>query len=546
PVILLGLACLWTVGIIGIYGFKITLLTALLPPVIIILGIPPSIYMLSEYHRLYVVKGDKVLAIREMLRQLGVVTFMIHANTAFGFLTLYLTNVVPLQEFGLVAFWGTIATYFLTVLLLPSFFMILPEPKERHLRHLTNRWIVKTVQWIANVLEKRKKWVYALTIALFGIAIGGIWRLKAVSYMADDLPSDAQVIRDQAFFESLYGGSMPFEIVISTAQPQELRRLRLLKALSNLQDSLARYPELSRSLSIADFLKASRQAFWGGSPKAYGLPQPEELPTLLRALRQEAAPAILHALVDSSYQRTRITAFMRDIGSVGMAALLERVRRAIHATFGEDAKKVHITGTTLIFLKAIDYLIDNLVWSLIATFLLVAFQMFLLYGSIRIMFISMGVNLLPLFLVAGFMGYIGMPIKPSTALIYEIAFGIVVDSAIHFLSSYQWYYRGHPTPMRAAIMSVHHTGALIAYVSFVLLVGFGIFIFSSFGGTRALGILTALSLGIGFFSNIFLLPALLISFQQADRGRIGKLIQQMRSRVSGVSVLREHKEEGKP
>ncbi|MCX7606349.1 MAG: MMPL family transporter [Bacteroidia bacterium] len=541
PVVLLGLASLWTVGIIGIYGYKITLLTALLPSVIIILGIPPSIYMLSEYHRLYVAKGNKLSAIREMLRQLGLVTFMIHGNTALGFLTLYLTNVVPLQEFGLVAFWGTITTYFLTILLLPSFFMLLPEPKERHLRHLTNRWVVRWVHWVGAVVERRRGWVYGISLVLFGVAIGGILRLKAVSYMADDLPSSAQVMRDQAFFAARYGGTMPFEIVIEASQPQGVRRLRVLKALSALQDSLSRYPELARSISIADLLKAARQAFWGGVPQAYGLPQPEELPTLLRATRQGGSLQLLGTLVDSTYQRTRITAFVQDVGSMEMPLLLERVREDIRTTFGEEAGRVYITGTTLIFLKAISYLVDNLVWSLVATFLLVAFQMFLLYGSFRIMLISMGVNLLPLFLVAGLMGYMGMPVKPSTALIYEMAFGIVVDSAIHFLSSYQWYYRRHPRPSRAAVVSVHHTGALIAYTSFVLLMGFGIFAFSSFGGTRALGILTALSLGIGLFSNLFLLPSLVISFRQADKGAVGRFIQQVRRQSPERPAQQDHR-----
>jgi len=544
PVVLLGLASLWTVGIIGLYGFKLTLLTALLPPVIIILGIPPAIYMLAEYHRLYVAKGDKLVAIREMLRHLGLVTFMIHANTALGFLTLYLTGVVPLQEFGIVAFWGTMATYVLTILLLPSFFMLLPEPKERHLRHLSNRWVTRLVRWIGTVVEKRRRWVYGITAGFFVLGAVGVTRLKAVSYMADDLPSTTRVMRDLTFFEERYGGTLPFEVIIETARPQGLRRLKTLRALSALQDSLKNYPVFGRSLSIADLVKAARQAFWGGVPQAYGLPLQEELPLLLRAIR-EAPPSPL-PLVDSAYQRTRLTTFVRDIGSAEMPALLARVQRAIHATFGEEASRVHLTGTTLIFLKAIDYLVENLVWSLVTTFFLIALQMFFLYGSFRIMLISMAVNLLPLFLVAGLMGYLGLPVKPSTALIYEMAFGIVVDSAVHFLSSYQWYYRRHPVPARAAVVSVHHTGALIAYTSFVLLMGFGIFVFSSFGGTRALGILTALSLGIGLFSNLFLLPSLLITFRQTDRGSVGWVIRQVRGRAPGSSAPQARTEGDRP
>jgi len=525
PVVLLGLTAIWTLGVVGLYGFKLTLLTALLPPLIVILGIPPAIYMIGEYHRLYVAKGDKVAAIREMIRDMGFVTLMIHANNAFAFLTLYLTRVVPLQEFGLVAFWGTMASYGLTVLLLPSVLMLLPAPTQREVRHLENPWVRAFLRWVGEIVQKRRPLIYLLS-ALFLVVGGmGVLKLRAVSYMADDLPQSAVVMEGQAFFEARYGGMLPFEIIIDTGRPQGLRRLSTLRSIAALQDSLRRYPELSRSLSLVDGLFWFRQAYHGGNPQAYRFPLPEELSefsSLLRATSKAHSLPLLSSLVDSTWQKARITAFVRDLGSAEMPRLLAQIQTTIQHTFGSEAPKVHITGTTLIFLKAIDYLVDNLVWSLVATFILVALQMFFLYGSLKVMFISMGVNIVPLFLVAGLMGFWGIPLKPSTALIFEMAFGIVIDSAVRYLSSYQWYYRRHPWPERAAIVSLYHTGALIIYTSLVLLAGFVIFIPSSFGGTKSLGILTALSIGMGLFSNLFLLPAMLITLRQADEGRIRK------------------------
>lgn len=531
PVLLLGLTAIWTIGVVGLYGYKLTLLTALLPPLIVILGIPPAIYMIGEYHRLYVAKGDKVAAIREMIRDMGFVTLMIHANNAFAFLTLYLTRVVPLQEFGLVAFWGTMASYGLTVLLLPSILMILPAPTARDVRHLENKWIRAFVRWSGAIVQRRRTLIYGLS-ALFLLVGGiGVLKLRAVSYMADDLPQSAAVVEGQAFFEAHYGGMLPFEIVIDTEKPQGLRRPGILRAVAALQDSLRRYPELSRSLSMVDGLYWLRQAYYGGNPAAYRFPLSEELPVLLRTSQKARQATLLTPLVDSTWQKVRITAFVRDLGSAGMPHLLSAIQATIQHTFGSDAPRVHITGTTIIFLKAIDYLVDNLVWSLVATFILVALQMFFLYGSFRVMFISMGVNIVPLFLVAGLMGLWRIPIKPSTALIFEMAFGIVIDSAVRYLSSYQWYYRRHPLPERAAVVSLHHTGALIIYTSVVLLAGFVIFIPSSFGGTKSLGILTALSIGMGLFSNLFLLPAMLITFRQADEGRVRKFARTRLTRL---------------
>ncbi|MGQ9864011.1 MAG: efflux RND transporter permease subunit [Bacteroidia bacterium] len=510
PLMLVGLSTLWTLGIIGLYGFKLSLLTALLPPILVILSIPPSIYMLSEYHREYLYYRDKVPAIRQMLRQLLLVTFMIHANTAFGFLTLYFTQVRPLQEFGLVAFWGTMASYLLTVWLLPSVFMLLPPPKEKYLSHLAWAPLRKTVHAIAYWVLNHRKTLYLISGILILIAVVGVMRLEAVSYMADDLPSDENVIKDLRFFETRIGGIMPFEIILDTGKPQGLRKWQWIQDLDSLQQRLARYPEISRTLSIVDALKWTRQAFWGGSPQNYALPLPEELPFLLPRKKTLISQSFLTSLVDSSWQKARITGFVQDIGSKKMPLLLASIQKDIKDLFGQDAPKVHITGTTLIFLKAIDYLVDNLIWSLLATFTLVAIQMFFLYGSWRVLLLSIGVNILPLFFVAGAMGYLGIPLKPSTALIYELAFGIVVDNAIHLLSFYRWAYKYKiPHPTRALQLSILQTGSLIIYVSLVLGMGFGIFALSDFGSTQALGILTAVTLGIGIFSNLFLLPALL-------------------------------------
>ncbi len=541
PVLLLGLTAVWTLGVVDLYGYKLTLLTALLPPLIVILGIPPAIYMIGEYHRLYVAKGNKVLAIREMIRDMGFVTLMIHANNAFAFLTLYLTRVVPLQEFGLVAFWGTMASYLLTVLLLPSVLMILPPPSQREVRHLENKWVQACLRWVSRIVQKRRPAIYLLSGAFLVVGGMGVLKLRAVSYMADDLPQSAAVLEGQAFFQAHYGGMLPFEIIIDTERPQGLRRMGTLRAMAALQDSLRRYPELSRSLSFVDGLCWLRQAYYGENPNTYRLPLSEELPVLLRATQKAHAPPLLSTLTDSAWQKARITAFVSDIGSAEMPRLLTQIQHTIQHTFGADAPRVHVTGTTLIFLKAIDYLVDNLIWSLVATFFLVALQMFFLYGSLRVMLISMGVNIVPLFLVAGLMGFWGIPLKPSTALIFEMAFGIVIDSAVRYLSSYQGYYRRHPWPERAAIVSLHHTGTLIIYTSVVLLAGFVIFIPSSFGGTKSLGILTALSIGIGLFSNLFLLPAMLITFRQADEGHLRKYTRARLSRLRERRATRRPK-----
>ncbi|MCE3007666.1 MAG: MMPL family transporter [Bacteroidetes bacterium] len=546
PLILLCVASLVTLGLITLLGYQLTTLSALLPPIIVILGIPPSIYMLSDYHDEYKKYGHKRLAISKMVRKLGLVTFMINANTAFGFLTLYFTQVTILQEFGLVAFLATMMTYVLTMVIIPGVFSLLPPPTDKNLRHLDAPHIVRIVRLTDKLVQHRRRAIYWTTLVIFGVAIAGCFKLQAVSYMVDDLPKQDRIRKDLNFLEENFHGVMPFEIVIDTRQAGALKKLRYLKKIEALQDSLKKYPQLGRTLSLVDVMKWSRQAYLGGDAEQYKLPARDELAfladyaenTRLHNRRAQAqAPAgqrdILHSLVDSSYQVARITGYVQDMGSLEMPVLIEKIQADIDAVFEQEQQKKSantqplehfVTGTTAIFLKANEYLVDNLFWSLLATFVLIGLQMWLLFGSVRIMLISLVPNLIPLVVTAGLMGYLGIALKPSTALIYELAFGIAIDNSIHYLAMYRHKRRAGLSIPGAVGSTLRVTGMSIIYTSIVLFMGFVIFTPSTFGSTQALGILTSITLFMATFSNLLLMPALLVSFDRDSTSKGHALI----------------------
>jgi predicted RND superfamily exporter protein len=528
PLLLLTASAVFTLGILCAFGFKLTILAAMLPPIIIILGIPPSIYMISDYHQEYLACGDKAEAIRRMLRRLGLVTFMINANTAFGFLTLYFTDIGLLREFGLVAFWGTLANYALTIILLPGCLSLLPPPDKQNLQYLDDRWAQRIVRFMARWVTHRSTWVYGLTGVLLVASVAGMLRLKAVSYMLDDLPTHSPITYDLHYMESQFNGMMPFEIVLDGGRPGAFQKLSNIQKLERLQQRLAAFPELSRTVSLADVIKWSRQAIAGGSPQDYALPTRNEMDlislylanTRSRAGADTTRPARsnnpLTALVDSTFRLARINCYVQDIGSERMPALMASVRTEIDSVFtttgtnGQRTVEPILTGSTHIFLRVNDFLLDNLTWSLVAIFILVGLQMLLLFGSVRIMLVAMLPNILPLALTAGAMGFLGLPLKPSTVLIYELAFGIAVDHSIHFLSEYRRR-RQLGEPVRVATLeTLHETGSVIIYTSIVLFSGFSIFIFSEFGSTQALGILTSITLAVAMFSNLLLMPLLLL------------------------------------
>ncbi len=519
PLVLLVLSSVVTLSLFGLLDYKLTMLTAMLPPIIIILGIPPSIYMLSDYHEEYKRTGDKIEALRLMVRKLGLVTLMINANTAFGFLTLYLTSVVLLQQFGLIAFLGTMLSYVITIILIPGVFSLLPPPSEKKLRHLDAPYVNRFLDRMDGWVRSHRRLIYGVSAGLVVVSVFGMAQLRAVSFMVDDLPRHDDIYADLRFIEDRFGGAMPFELALDFGKAGAVRKTRNLRKMEQLQQWLETHPEISRTLSVVDVMKWTRQAMLGGGAETYALPAKEELDFIGRYaqrshLKLGGQGGGLTMLVDSTNRYARITGYVRDIGSVRLPVLTREIEHEIDSLFNKPKRTVDftVTGTTRIFLKANEYLIDNLAWSLLATFLIIGLQMLLLFGSWRIMVISLIPNLIPLLVTAGVMGFMGMTLKPSTALIYELAFGIAIDNSIHYLASYR-YYRRHglnrDDGVRAAL---RNTGLGIGYTSFVLLCGFAIFVLSAFGSTQALGLLTSVTLLIALFTNLLLMPALVLHF----------------------------------
>lgn len=518
PMLTIALTAAWSLGLVAFFGYKITILMALLPPLLVIIGIPNSVYMMSDYHEEFVKLGSKEEALKAMIKKLGMVTLMINANTAFGFLTLYFTSVVVLQQFGIIAFLGTMITYFLTIIMLPGIFSLLPEPTYKTTKHLESKRLNQFIENIAQIVKNHKKSIYIISIILTLFGTIGIFRLYAVSYMVDDLPSDSSIMKDLKFMEQKFNGVFPYEIIIDTQKKNGLKNYNTLKKIEKLQSELEKLPELSNGISIVNLLKLSRYAYFANQPEQYTFPSKDELAFITeytRNSKEKSQNSVLDALTDSLNQKARLQFYVKDIGSQKLPSLITQTDSIIQSIFPKDGKVIsEITGTTKLFLKANEYLVDNLYWSLVATFLIIGLQMFVLFWSWRIMWISLLVNLIPLIVTAGLMGYGNIPLKPSTALIYGIAFGIAIDNSIHLLAMY-WNRRKHGENISDAIYSsIKRTGMSIVYTSSILLAGFIIFTPSAFGSTRALGVLTSITLFIALFSNLILLPALVEQFDK--------------------------------
>jgi len=192
------------------------------------------------------------------------------------------------------------------------------------------------------------------------------------------------------------------------------------------------------------------------------------------------------------------------------------VQQAITKEFPAERYNVFMTGKALLFLKGTKYLVKNLLLSLALAIGLISLFMAYLFRSYKMVIISLVPNLLPLVITAGVMGFLGVPIKPSTILVFSIAFGISVDDTIHFLAKYRQELATHRWHIKRSVYAaLRETGVSMFYTSIVLFFGFSVFIISDFGGTKALGGLVSATLLFAMLSNLILLPSLLLSLERS-------------------------------
>ena len=521
PLIIIGVIVIWVLGTLAILQYKITLLTGLIPSIIVVIGIPNSVYMLNKYHQEYQKHGDQKKALGKIVENIGVVTFMTNFTTAVGFLVLIYTGIPILKEFGIVAGINIMCTFVVSLILIPSVFSMFKPPKQKHLKHLEFGIMGTVLEFLDKVVHNHRKLVFAAAFVITTASVYGLWQIQSISYMVDDLPEDSPLKKELSFFEENFSGVMPLELVVDTGKKKGVQRLPNLRKIDEFEQFLDSIPLLSQPVSVVSFIKASRQAFYGQNPAFYSLPDNRESAFILQYLKDGDEQGLYKSFVDSTGQLLRISLKMPDVGSQVMDSLVNTViSPRIDEVFGDTDIKVQVTGTVPLFIKGNKYLIDNLISSMILAFFVIALIMGLLFRNLRIILISLIPNIIPLTITAGIMGFAGIPLKPSTALIFSIAFGISVDYSLHFLAKYRYeLFTNRNSVTKAVTNSLKETGVSMIYTSIVLFFGFIIFAASEFGGTIALGKLTSITLILSMFTNLTLLPALLMQF---DTGKIDK------------------------
>jgi predicted RND superfamily exporter protein len=514
--IVVCIGVMWTFGVLGLLNYEITVLTALIPPLIIVIGIPNCIFLINKYQHEVKSHGNKVKSLQRVITKIGNATLMTNVTTASGFATFILTESKLLKEFGIVASLSILAIFILCLLIIPIIYTFLPYPKDRHLEHLNKRWIGGFVDWMERMVKHKKITIYTTAVILMMASMIGINQIKISGSLIEDMPKNKQFFKDIRFFENEFNGIMPLEIMVDTKRKKGVMKLATLKRINEVEELINDIPELSKPISVVSLVKYSKQAYYNGNPKYYQLPTSQENSFILSYAKNSNSDVdLLKNFVDSTGQYARITTFMKDIGTDKMERIQEDIQNKINKVFPKERYDVTMTGKALVFQKGTKYLVRNLIISLSLAIFLISLFMAYLFRSFRMIIVSLIPNLLPLLVTAGLMGYLGVPIKPSTILVFSIAFGISVDDTIHFLAKYRQELQANHWKIRKSVYAaLRETGVSMFYTSIVLFFGFSVFTISSFGGTVALGALVSITLLFAMLSNLLLLPSLLLSLER--------------------------------
>jgi uncharacterized protein len=517
PMVIMIISVMWALGLMALFGYKITMLTSIIPPLVIVIAVENCIFILNKYHYEYSHHRNQAKALSRVIERIGAANLLTNAATAAGFAAFTITNNKLLVEFGLIAALSIMVIYALSLTLVPIFFSFLPPPKGKYTKHIEASIAKSLIDKAVYLVSHRRNPIYYAMAACIVIGVAGSLRLKTSGTIVDDISKRDPIYTDMMFFEKNFKGIMPLEIVVDTKKKKGVLNLATLKKIDRLQDSLRTYKELSKPLSIVEVIKTAKQSFYAGDPQYYALPNSNELTFMADYIPsfKSKKRSLLDNFIDSTYRVTRISVQMANVGTVKIDSIQQSLKPTIDSIFNPAKYNVTITGTSVVFLKGTNFLIRNLWESIALAVVIIALLLAFLFTSWRMILISLIPNLIPQLMTAALMGFTGIPIKPSTILIFSIALGISVDNSIQFLSRYRLQLRqtDHDIPS-SVISALRETGYSMIYSSTVLFFGFGIFVLSTFGGTQALGFLISFTLLVAGLLNMFVLPSMLLTLDK--------------------------------
>ena len=222
---------MWSFGTLGLFNYKITILTAIIPPLIIVIGITNCIFLINKYQQEIKLHKNQAKALQRVISKIGVSTLMTNLTTAVGFATFMITGNDLLYEFGLVTSINVITVYLLTLLIVPIMYSFMSMPKEKHLYHLSKNYLSSVLGWVENVVKTKRNYIYTVYVLFLLFSIVGVMQMKVSGSLIGEMPKSASFFKDILFYEKEFNGVMPLEIMINTKRKKGVMKLSTMKKM---------------------------------------------------------------------------------------------------------------------------------------------------------------------------------------------------------------------------------------------------------------------------------------------------------------------------
>lgn len=519
PIALIWLGVLWTIAVIMLAGSYIDVMTSSTAAIILVVAVADAVHLMAKYYDGLGHGLEKRAAIRQMVVRLGAATLLTSVTTAIGFGTLTASRVVPMQRFGAFTAIGVLLTFAISLALITVLLQWTREPRPETVKRVGSKSGLATALGRLDLfVERRPVAIVAVTAGVIALSLAGASQLRVNSYINDDLGPRTQVYQDIRWFEERIVSPFRFEVLLATDEPDAFQQPARLREVERIEEYLRAQSFVGRTVSPVDLLKHLNRALEGGGDEAYVLPVTREAVAQYFLLLELTDPDFLRRFADLDLREVRISAHMDDVGSERIQAFRDGFEAHLAATLPEDVRATS-TGTIVLAANLTDYLVESLFYSIGLAFLFISALMGFLFRDVKLVLVSLAPNVVPLVIVAGIMGWSGIEIKPATAIVFSIGFGIAVDDTIHTLARLKQELKaGHP--LRLAIRhTIVGTGKAIVLTSVILVGGFMVLTTSVFQSTVYMGMLVSATIGLALLADLLLLPALLyLLYPELRRG----------------------------
>lgn len=520
PLAIVSTAMLWIVGLMGTVGQPINLVLTVLPSIIFVVAMSDVIHLVTKYFDELRLGKSKIDAVKVAYKEIGFATLLTSITTAIGFLTLLTVGMKPIHNFGIYTALGVMIAFFLAYTLLPALLILTKPPKIVETSFTRNTWypiLHNSLRWVL----RNYKGIGVGFVVLATVSIIGTFKVETNYFLLEDLKESSKLRQDYKYFDEEFMGLRPFELSIKLKDDgKSIYDYDVLSELNELDSFLVNEYGLKQCASIVQILKIANRTEHGGNADYYTFPGQKDAKNFVKRFEKFDRTGMLDLFVDSTEQYARFSSTQGDIGLYAVNEKTARFNAFFANEIDTDLLEYQFTGTGYLLDRNMSSLSLNLTKGLLLAVLIVSLLMGFLYRSVKIVLIALIPNVLPLVMLAAILGYCGIQLKVSTAIIFTISFGIAVDDTIHFMSKLKLELNKGKTFLVALKRTYISTGRAIILTTLILCSGFLLLMFSDFLGTFYVGLLISCTLFFALLADLLFLPVLLMLFYNKDGKKV--------------------------